>query len=265
MQKDSIMIKAIFFDIDGTLVSFNTHRIPDSTKKALTLLREKGIKVFIATGRPFISIDNLEGLEFDAYITLNGGYCLTGNGEVIYKNSIPSADIQSLIECQKKTMSFPCMAATENEVTINFIDENVEHILKLINFSRPVIKDFETIKDKEIFQLMAFVNEDKEKSLMRDVLINCIPTRWNPLFTDIIKKGNSKQTGMDKLLEHYQIKLEETMAFGDGGNDIPMLKHAGTGIAMRNANDDVKQFADYITDSVDEDGIWNALTKFSVI
>ena len=59
------MIKAIFFDIDGTLVSFKTHRVPESTKQALKELREKGIKVFIATGRPKLLINNLEDLEFD--------------------------------------------------------------------------------------------------------------------------------------------------------------------------------------------------------
>ena len=259
------MVKAIFFDIDGTLVSFKTHTIPESTKEALKLLEQKGIKVFIATGRPYMSIDNLEDLVFDAYITLNGGYCLTGNKEVIYKNSIPSKDIQSLTEYLKEVDTFPCMAATEDEVTINYIDDNVKHILKLINFPNPVIKDFDTIKDKEIFQLMAFVDENKEQYLMENILTNCAPTRWNPLFTDIIRKGNNKQTGMDKLLEYYNIALSETMAFGDGGNDIPMLRHAGISIAMGNANDDVKQSASYITDSVDEDGIWNALRKFSVI
>ena len=72
------MIKAVFFDIDGTLVSFKTHKLPDSTVRALDLLREKGIKVFIATGRQLQSINNLGTQEFDGYVTLNGGYCLAG-------------------------------------------------------------------------------------------------------------------------------------------------------------------------------------------
>lgn len=66
------MIKAVFFDIDGTLVSFKTHKLPDSTVRALDLLREKGIKVFIATGRQLQSINNLGTQEFDGYVTLNG-------------------------------------------------------------------------------------------------------------------------------------------------------------------------------------------------
>ena len=69
----------------------------------------------------------------------------------------------------------------------------------------------------------------------------------------------------DAVIAHFGIKLEETMAFGDGGNDIDMLKHAGIGVAMGNAGDNVKEIADYITTSVDDDGITNALKHFNVI
>ena len=70
------MIKAVFFDIDGTLVSFKTHAIPQSTIEALAALRERGIKVFIATGRPLVAINNLGDQVFDGYVTMNGGCVL---------------------------------------------------------------------------------------------------------------------------------------------------------------------------------------------
>lgn len=259
------MIKAIFFDIDGTLVSFNTHAIPTSTINALIELKRKDIKIFIATGRPFFMIDNLDGLTFDAYITLNGGYCMTGNQEVIYKSQIPTVDINALIQYQKRKDKFPCMVSTEKEVFINYMDGNVNQVLKLINFSPPLVKDFRYISDIEIFQLMAFFDTDREKQVMKNVLPHCETTRWNPLFTDIVAKGNNKQTGMDKILEYYHIDLKDCMAFGDGGNDIPMLRHAEISVAMGNADSDVKQSASYITDSVDNNGIWNALKHFEII
>ena len=83
------MVKAIFFDIDGTLVSFETHKIPASTQEALKTLRDKGIKIFIATGRPQCLINNLGDLEFDGYITVNGSYCFTAGHQPIYKGCIP--------------------------------------------------------------------------------------------------------------------------------------------------------------------------------
>ena len=78
-------------------------------------------------------------------------------------------------------------------------------------------------------------------------------------------KGDTKQKGIDEIIRYFDIKLEDTMAFGDGGNDISMLRHAAIGVAMGNANDDVKETADYITTSVDEDGIQKALKHFGII
>jgi Cof subfamily protein (haloacid dehalogenase superfamily) len=89
--------------------------------------------------------------------------------------------------------------------------------------------------------------------------------RWHPAFVDITAKGNTKQNGIDQFIKHFGFKLEETMAFGDGGNDIGMLRHAGIGIAMGNAKDDVKAVADYVTDTVDEDGIYKAMKHFGII
>ena len=77
------MIKALFFDIDGTLVSFKTHVIPDSAVKALEKAHNKGIKIFIATGRPMAIINNMSQLEekglIDGYVTMNGAYCFIGD------------------------------------------------------------------------------------------------------------------------------------------------------------------------------------------
>ena len=78
-------------------------------------------------------------------------------------------------------------------------------------------------------------------------------------------KGNTKQKGIDEIIRHFGIRLEETMAFGDGGNDVSMLRHAAIGVAMGNAVDEVKEHANYITTSVDENGIANALKHFSII
>ena len=76
------MIKAVFFDIDGTLVSFQTHTVPPSTVRASHLLREQGVNVFISTGRAMRSIDNLGDLSFDGYVTLNGGICYEGKERI---------------------------------------------------------------------------------------------------------------------------------------------------------------------------------------
>jgi Predicted hydrolases of the HAD superfamily len=79
---------------------------------------------------------------------------------------------------------------------------------------------------------------------------------------DVNQKGISKGRGMDEILKYYDIPLEDSIAFGDGGNDISIIEHAAIGIAMANGNEATKAAADYITDAVDEDGISKALHKF---
>lgn len=259
-----IMVKAIFFDIDGTLVSFNTHRVPESTINALNLLREKGIKVFIATGRQFEAINNLGDLKFDAYITMNGSYCFVDKQHIIYKKHIPEKDIHALINYAENINSFPCFFVTENDSFGNYTNENTDKIFDQLNFPIPKIKPITEALNSKIYQVISFHNKEEEKRLLT-YLPDCDATSWSPLFSDITPKGSSKQVGIDKILEYFNIPIEETMAFGDGGNDISMLSHVKTGIAMGNAESAVKQSAAHVTSSVDEDGIWNALKYFKII
>lgn len=258
------MIKTVFFDIDGTLVSFNTHRVSTSSVEAINRLRAKGIKTFIATGRHLNSIDNLGDLQFDGYITLNGSYCFAGKNEVIHKQKIMRNDLESLLAYMDEQGEFPCIFVRERDLVINFVDDRVEEVLRLLNFPRPPQCDLRKELDKETFQLIAFFPPEQEVDIMKR-MPHAESTRWTPLFTDVVPIGSGKQVGIDKVLEHYGIHIDETMAFGDGGNDISMLAHVGLGVAMGNAESEVKQVADYVTTSVDEDGIMNALLHFGVL
>lgn len=258
------MIKAIFFDIDGTLVSFKTHKIPASAELAIARLREKGIKVFIATGRHWRVINNLGGLEFDGYVTLNGSCCYVGKDKVIYRKTIPSADIECLLELEKGPEHFPCIFVREKDMFINYVNDRTSEVFELLNFPQPPVRDIQEALKEEIFQLIAFFETAQEGRIM-EKLPECEATRWNPLFTDIVPAGGSKRIGMQKILNYFGIGREECMAFGDGGNDIPMLEFAGIGVAMGNATEEIRQRADFVTRSVDEDGVEYALKYFGVI
>ena len=261
------MTKALFFDIDGTLVSFQTHVIPASTIEALTLAHEKGIQIFIATGRPTLIINNLSELQsrglIDGYITMNGGYCYVGN-EIIYKSPIPQEDVQTMARISQEK-GYACIFVGEHDAWVCQPSEELRqifyHFLGVKEF--PVV-NFEEATSHEIYQMTPFFSPEDEL-----VIAPQMPQsefgRWYHSFVDITAKGNTKQNGIDQFIKHFGFKLEETMAFGDGGNDIGMLRHAGIGIAMGNAKDDVKAAADYVTASVDEDGIYKALKYFGVI
>jgi hypothetical protein len=165
------MVKAIFFDIDGTLVSFQTHTVPESTREALRLLREKGIKVFIATGRPkTLMMDAVGDLDFDGYVTLNGAHCFTANHEDIYKGCVPQEDIERLIQYQHDHPEMPFVFVHDNTWFLTHEDEAVREIARLIQIDIPEIRPIETAREKEILQIMGYFPEEKDEEIFGKVL-----------------------------------------------------------------------------------------------
>lgn len=258
------MSKALFFDIDGTLVSFKTHTIPQSACNALKQLKANGHKIFIATGRPRLLLNNLEYLNFDGFITMNGAHCFTADYTDIFKGSIPPDDIERLISYYT-THDYPFICILNNEWFITHSNTDVEEVCSFIKIKIPPIAPIETARGKGIMEIMGYFPQSAEKEIFENVLTHCEARRWHPLFSDIVTKGISKSMGIDKIIQHFGIHPTETIAFGDGKNDISMLIHSNIGIAMGNADDKVKAAANYITDSVDEDGIEKALKRLNLI
>ena len=127
-----------------------------------------------------------------------------------------------------------------------------------LEFQMPPVVDIDAMRDSQAFQIIALMppaNDAEVSALMPQ----CRLPRWHPAFTDIVSSANSKASGMEAICRHYGIRQEDTIAFGDGGNDIDMLQWAGIGIAMGNADDTVKQAADMVTTSVDDEGIEHAI------
>lgn len=258
-------IEAVFFDIDGTLLSFKDHKVPQSTLKALEELRAKGIKIVLATGRSYNQLSQLDDIYFDGYITFNGNVCLTADKEVFFRNSIPKESIEELIKYQEEVRKFPCVFMSEKESTLNYVDDSVIATFRLLNLPINEIKDMREAAKNDVIQLNVFLEPSEDTDLMQTALRDCEATRWTDLFADVNVKNTNKSTGVQKFTEHWNIDISETISFGDGGNDVAMLKHTGIGIAMGNASDSIKAIADYTTDSVDNNGIWNALKHFKVI
>lgn len=255
------MIKAIFLDIDGTLVSFKTHRIPQSTIDALSKARRRGVKVFIATGRPLPFVNNLDGLEYDGIMTVNGANCQIDGGRLLCHNPISRGDLMRLMEYYK-IHPFPIAFASNTDVFMTMSSEEVGDVFELLNLDAPRTAPIDECLNMDVMQIIGFFNTDEETVLMRDVLTGCAVQRWHSKFADVISAGNNKARGIDTMIGYYGISLDETMAFGDGGNDKEMLRHVRFGVAMGNARSEVKEVAHYVTQSVDNDGIALALQKF---
>jgi len=259
------MIKAIFFDIDGTLLSHQTKKVPKSTKLALHLLKEKEILTFIATGRHISEMKDLpiDDLEFEGYITLNGQYCYNQK-ELIYDLPIHQQDINNMInDIDKKP--FPCIFVEKELMYINYNDEIVQTVQDAISTPLPDINDLHRGLTQPIYQVIPYgINEEKENRIL-ELMPHCKKTRWHPLAIDLIPKNGGKQNGIKQVLKYYHIHQDETMAFGDGHNDIDMFQFCHIGVALGNADDEVKSQADYVTNDIDDDGIYNALKHFHIL
>ena len=258
------MIKAVFFDIDGTLISFETREIPESALRALKALRARGIKTFVATGRHIKKLGDIQKMyDFDGFVTLNGQYCFDHNGEELHKLIISPEDIKAAVEEAKKN-EYPCYFVHSGGQFINMIDEDVLNICRRLKLAVPPIENPEIALDLEVYQLSVYLKKEDEHRIM-DRMKNSELARWNEDFIDIIPRNGGKHEGMRRILEHHGFILEEAMAFGDGGNDVSMLVAAGIGVAMGNASENVKLSADYVTDTVDDDGVEKALKHFGLI
>ena len=262
-MKDSY---ALFFDIDGTLVSFKTHEIPDSTIQALTQAKENGSRVYIATGRPPIIITNLGAIAhlIDGYISTNGALCYVGD-ELVCCQPIHKEDVMTCVE-DAKEKGYSLIVVGRRDVAVLDPAGDVERIFRQML----AVKEFDKaaplseVLKQDILQLTPFFSPEYEAELLTR-LPHCISGRWHPEFTDITANGADKGKGIIIMAKHEGFDPSRTIAFGDGGNDTSMILQAGIGVAMGNAIDALKQQADYVTTSVDDDGILNALRHFNVI
>ena len=260
------MIKALFFDIDGTLVSFNTHKIPQSTIEALSLAKTKGIEIYISTGRPYALINNIDEIKYlvNGYITANGAYCFYGE-KIISCSPIPQEDVRLVIQKAEK-MNFACMIVGEEDLTMYNSNAKVDRIFKkMLNVSDLGENiSLENVLKQRILQLTPVITEQEEFEIL-PLLKHVVSSRWCSDFADITAKGVNKAKGLIEIANWKGFDLSQTMAFGDGGNDLEIIKAAGIGIAMGNANSILKEAANYVATSIDDDGIYNALRYWKII
>jgi len=254
--------KIVFFDIDGTLVDANKE-VPASTKKAIKMLQDKGIIVALSTGRPPFLYEHIrKELQIDTYISFTGQHVVF-EGQLIYSKPIEERIVTSLYNDAMK-QNYPMMLMSDSEM-IATIDDHPHMIegLEPLKYDYPPLHH--TFHETEtIYQILLFLEEENEETFLRPY-DSCQFIRWHKYACDILPSGGSKIVGVEKVLEAASISNNHAYAFGDGMNDLEMIEHIGTGIAMGNAVQPLKDIAQFTTTDVDQDGVWNALKKLSLI
>ena len=254
-------IRAVLFDVDGTLLSFNSHAMLDSSRKALDQLGERGIMRILATGRPLYELHGIDTSLFDAFVLFNGQYCIL-NGEVIVDKPLSPECVRTAVE-QVDQGLYPCLFMEGQRAYASPKNEAFHKLEALIGSSFPE-GDYHQALTNHIYQLNAYVAPGEEH-ILTDVMPDVKWTRWSEYFIDVMPAHGGKEYGIATMFEHLNIHPDQAVAFGDGGNDIGMFELVGHGVAMGNAVEDLKAVAQSITEDCESDGIYNECVRLGLI
>ncbi|MBR1409042.1 MAG: HAD family hydrolase [Clostridia bacterium] len=255
-------IRMAFFDIDGTILPFGADELSHGVRSALQALQKKGIAVFAATGRPPYLVPHFSGLQWDGLICFNGGYCRDG-GRVVFQKPIEKEDVRRVTD-NARAMGLPVNLAAGDRMGCNFHQPELDEFIGFARRAAEVPADFDSLMQEDIFQIMVAVRPDQEEALFRGTT-GVKAERWWPKAIDVGPVGCTKAEGVRRILEGRGLGPENCIAFGDGGNDRPMIRYAGIGVAMGNAADEVKADADYVTGDAAQDGVAQALAHFGIV
>ena len=255
------MIKAVFFDIDGTLLSHTTMKVPESTVAALRTLRSKGIRIAVSTGRHPQELYVLpEDLLFDAYILLDGQLCLDERKEAFFAEPLHDT-LQERLLAFYRSGEFPSVLISRDRLILNCTNEQSEFLSHLTNAA--ILGAVP--REGEAFYMASVVAGAEDDRRLRECLEGFDIVRWHPYGVDVIPHGAGKVRGILKYLERTGISQEEVMAFGDSENDLEMLQFAKISVCMGNGSEAAKAASDYVTDGIDEDGLCRALQHFGLL
>lgn len=263
--------KLLVLDLDGTLT--NTKKeITLRNRKALIQTQQQGTQLVLASGRPTYGIaplaDELQMGRFGGYIlSYNGGEIIDWKTrKTLYSNVLPDAVIPQLYECAKRNKLAILTYKGEYIITENPDDEYVKKEAFLNKMEVQKSTDFLTDIHLPVPKCLIVGDPNKLIAVESELSIRLQGQisvyRSEPYFLELVPLGIDKAQSLAVLLEKTGMKREEMVAVGDGYNDLSMIRFAGLGVAMANAQEPVKKAADYITLSNEEDGVAAVVEKY---
>lgn len=274
--------KLLFFDVDGTLVGFDGI-IPESTWTALRKAREKGHLLFICTGRSRHQIyRSLLDFGFDGIVGATGGY-VEYRGQVLSHQYFGEEKLQAVLDCFKDTGTGLILQGRERCISSDRHEEQFYHTFRQ-KVQMSCLRDLEAFyqleNDNDIHSFpdkypytesILYCDSPLDTQEVRDRLpddIRVEPASFKdpePTSGEITLLNQSKGTGIRTILDHLGKTREDVIGFGDGANDLEMLDLSGISVVMGNGSDRIKAHASYVTDAVEDDGIYNAMEHLKLI
>lgn len=241
-----------FLDIDGTILYNGT--VSEKTKIIIAKARSLGNKVVICSGRSRANAKAVLGpIEIDGWIT-NIGTCVEIDNNVIFRAAFTKCELKSIFHIFENEKTGIIFDGEEHRIYNVFCNNKNEKYI--VNNTSELLKCFK--KEKVAKCLYSGVLNAK----LADKISKNYELFQHKTYAEFCKKGFSKQFGMEKVMQYYNIPIENSFAIGDSINDLDMLRIAGISIAMGNAPEIVKSECDYVTLNVCEDGVSYAMEQF---
>jgi Cof subfamily protein (haloacid dehalogenase superfamily) len=259
--------KLIAVDVDGTLLN-SDDIITETTKEAIAACVAQGVIFTISTGRPIQGVRHLnQQLGLDSpFITYNGAMVILGNSRTVLYEQKLSADDASRIVRLGEAYGTTILVWADNRLFANELNERTRKYTEITSVTPNLVKDLTDVTANGVTKLLWYDEIETINRYSIEVLpflsknVNIHTSR--PMFLEFVDIKASKAIAMAKIGQHYNIKQSEMIAVGDGFNDLSMIEYAGLGVAMGNADNEVKRIADYVTRSNDEDGVAHVINKF---
>lgn len=270
--------KVIFLDLDGTFLD-NTLKAPASAVEAFRKAKENGHRIYINTGRSVCQIyDHLWELGFDGFIGGNGIY-IEKNGEPLFHHPIPQ---ELVVKVHQYLLDQKIGFFEEGNHSLYAHTSYLPALMRLLGITEEEAKA-ETDKifptthynctdwHENVNKISIVLTDDVDIEAVREFIKPDLTLgQWSMIrkereFADIYQSGASKGSAVEIVMEHLGLPLSDAFCFGDSDNDIEMLQTAGFGVAMGNAIPELKAVADYVTDSVTDDGLWKAFKFVGLI
>ena len=270
-------IKTIFLDVDGTLVA-DKGLVPHSAIEAIQNARKLGHKVILCTGRAMSELyDHILEINFDGIVACGGNYVVCDQ-QVLFERTIPVEDLKELYryfdehgihyyaEANSGLYASEGCDAQLAEISkglssslIHSMDMFRHHLVKGQSLVREDVTKVSFLGSSHAFESL------KSEFEGRFELFDLVVPLFGKNSGEISILGTDKTVGMDVILKHYQLSIEDSIAIGDGNNDVSMLNYAKVGVAMGNATDLLKSVAQYITEDVNNDGLAKAFDHLNLV
>ncbi len=258
-------MSVFFFDLDGTLWDENC-RIPESTKNALNILHKAGQTLCVCTGRTkgFLNVPELLEQPFDGAVYGCGTHVEYEN-RILYCTTLAPEKTQRIVDCCKAYRLLPILEGPEYMYLDPVLLKYTEIQKNMLQYRKPVRTILTDPAAMTIQKATCIHTNAGNNVLFNSELSKKFSVIPRSGLTEVVPQQYSKASGIQYMLDFLHMDRSCSYAFGDSENDLPMLAHAGHSIAMGNSPGTVKQSAEFVTDDIHNDGIWNALKKLGFI